>query len=79
MLRTQQLGACRRQWVPVMAADFGGPRVPSFVISAQTTEELDPAIAYNSQAREYPGAQVSCGVKACVLRAMGPGTEAPDL
>jgi hypothetical protein len=39
--------------VPIVAAGFGGPIDDSFVISDESTEELDPAVAYNSQQREY--------------------------
>jgi hypothetical protein len=36
-----------------MVASFGTPIGHSFIISNQSTEELDPAVAYNSQQREY--------------------------
>jgi hypothetical protein len=36
-----------------VSAGFGRPVGPSFVISDESTEELDPAVAYNSQQREY--------------------------
>jgi hypothetical protein len=39
--------------VPTVAAGFGSPILHSFIISNQSTEELDPAVAYNSQQREY--------------------------
>jgi len=39
--------------VPTVAASFGSPIGHSFIISNQSTEELDPAVAYNSQQREY--------------------------